>query len=280
MKIMVTGAAGQLGSEIVELLSKKKNCICFALDKNELDITDLQHVKDAMGRIHPDVVVNAAAYTQVDKAESEMQAAFCLNARGAANLAAAANAAGAKMCQISTDYVFDGTKREQYFEYDNTNPLGVYGRSKLAGEQLVRQVCPHSFIVRTAWLYGHKGSNFVKTMLRLGQERQTINVVDDQIGSPTFANDLAAFVCRLIESEAYGIYHGTNSGQCSWYEFACAIFAEARLDVKVKPITTAEYPTPAKRPAYSVLGHEMLLANGFDELRDWREALKDYFAVK
>lgn len=276
MRIIVCGAAGQLGSEITEVLAANKDNEIIAFDKLDMDITVADAVNNKIIDIKPEIIINAAAYTMVDKAESDTVLAFKINTVGAANLASAASLVGAKFCQVSTDYVFDGAKQEPYFEYDVTNPLGVYGRSKLAGEQLVMQRCAESFIVRTAWLYGKNGNNFVKTMLRLGHERKSISVVNDQIGAPTCAADLAEFISELIFSNKYGIYHGTNNGQCSWYDFACAIFAEAGIDVSVNPISTAEYPTPAKRPAYSVLGHEMTIANGFKEMRYWREALNDF----
>lgn len=275
MKIIVTGANGQLGTELVYQL-KNSEVEIFPFTKEELDITNLDHVYEVTRKIQPNIIINAAAYTKVDKAETERELAFSVNAYGQRNLAIAAEEVGAKICYISTDYVFDGLATEPYEEHAVVNPLGVYGKSKYAGEQLTQTLSTKYFIVRTAWVYGEYGPNFVKTMLRLSEERTELGVVHDQIGSPTYTVDLASFVIELVKSDKYGIYHCTNSGTCSWYEFAKAIFEEVGKDIIVNPLTTDQYPTPAKRPNYSVLGNTTLIVNGFSPIRHWREGLKAF----
>jgi len=275
MKVVVTGANGQLGQELVRQL-QQTNVELYSFTKRDLDITNESIVNEVITKIKPDIIINAAAYTKVDQAEIEEETAYLVNAFGQRNLAVAAEKVGAKICYISTDYVFDGNSTVPYREYDQTNPLGVYGKSKYAGEELTRSLCSRYFIVRTAWVYGEFGQNFVKTMLRLVKEKEEIGVVNDQIGSPTYTVDLARFIIELVQTEKFGIYHATNSGACSWYEFAKAIFEESNMKVKVNPITTEQFPRPAKRPKYSVLDNFSLKVNGFPMLRHWREALKEF----
>lgn len=275
MKILVTGANGQLGQELVLQLKNAKVQL-FSYSKDELDITNLESVYGVTREIQPDIIINAAAYTKVDKAETERELAFSVNAYGQRNLAIAAEEIGAKICYISTDYVFDGTSTQPYEEHSLVNPLGVYGNSKYAGEQLTQTLSTKYFIVRTAWVYGEYGPNFVKTMLRLAEEKTKLGVVNDQIGSPTYTVDLAAFVIELVKTDRYGIYHCTNSGTCSWYDFAKTIFEETGKQINVNPLTTEQYPTPAKRPNYSVLADTALKANGFTPMRHWREGLTDF----
>lgn len=275
MKILVAGANGQLGQELVQQL-KQADVELFAFTKTELDICNLAIVQQVVQEIQPHVIINAAAFTKVDLAETEQDLAFAVNAYGQRNLAVAAEQVGAKVCYVSTDYVFDGEAQSPYEEHALVNPIGVYGKSKYAGEQLTQTVSSKYFIVRTAWVYGEYGPNFVKTMLRLAAERDELGVVSDQIGSPTYTVDLAAFILELVQTEKYGIYHCTNSGQCSWYEFAQAIFEESNLQIKVNPLTTAQYPTPAKRPSYSVLSDRALRVNGFTPIRHWRDGLKAF----
>lgn len=275
MKILVTGANGQLGQELVQQL-KNDEVGFFSFTKEELDITNLDSVFKITREIQPDVIINAAAYTKVDKAETEETLAFSVNAYGQRNLSIAAEEVGAKICYISTDYVFDGTASEPYTEYTIVNPLGIYGKSKYAGEQLTQSLSTKYFIVRTAWVYGEYGPNFVKTMLRLAEENSELGVVSDQIGSPTYTVDLASFIIELVKTDKYGIYHCTNSGTCSWYEFAKAIFEEVGKDIKVNPLTSDQYPTTAKRPNYSVLSDLALRINGFEPRRHWREALHSF----
>ena len=272
MKIMLTGANGQLGQEIVYQL-KASSFSVFAFTKTELDITDELKVLKVVGEIQPDVIINTAAFTKVDLAEAEATLAYNINGFAQRNLAVAAEKVGAKICYISTDYVFDGNGFDPYKEYDKCNPLGVYGKSKFVGEELTKTLSTKYFIVRTSWVYGEYGSNFVKTMLNLAEKRNEIGVVADQTGSPTYTGDLATFLISLIQTEKYGIYHCTNSGSCSWYEFAKVIFEEMGLDIKVNPLTTDQYPTPASRPQYSVLDNSALEMNGFEKIRHWREGL-------
>ncbi|MGG3006522.1 dTDP-4-dehydrorhamnose reductase [Geobacillus stearothermophilus] len=275
MKVVVTGAKGQLGTDLVHLLADRGYEV-YGYGREELDITNFDQVKQVISEVNPDVVIHAAAYTKVDLAESEPDKAFLINAYGTRNVAVVSEAVGAKLVYISTDYVFDGTATTPYNEFAPTNPLSVYGKSKLAGEQFVRDLHSKFFIVRTSWVYGKHGNNFVKTMLKLAQERDELMVVHDQIGCPTYTVDLANCILELIQTEKYGIYHVSNSGHCSWYEFAKAIFEEAGIEVKVNPCTTKDFSRPAPRPAYSVFAHMALKLNGFSEMREWREALKEF----
>jgi len=275
MKILVTGANGQLGRELV-LLPAPRDTEIVGFTREELDITDLGQCRSVIQSHKPDAIIHCAAYTKVDQAESEPDEAYRVNTYGTRNAALAAEEVGAKFVYISTDYVFDGRADKPYREYDRTDPQTVYGRSKLAGEQLVQSLSSRYFIVRTSWVYGKHGANFVKTMLKLAEERDRLKVVHDQIGSPTYTLDLARFLLELVKSDYYGIYHASNSGVCSWYEFAKAIFEERRLNVHVEPCTTEEFPRPAPRPAWSVLDHGAIRAHGFEPLRPWREALRDY----
>ncbi|GIP39956.1 NAD(P)-dependent oxidoreductase [Paenibacillus sp. J31TS4] len=274
MKLIVTGANGQLGRDLVRTLGERHEVHGFG--RQELDITSPEACRRVLEEIRPDVILHAAAYTAVDRAETEEEEAYRVNADGSRNLAVATERIGAKLCFISTDYVFDGGSSTPYREYDNTNPQGVYGKSKRAGEQLVQTLCSKYFIVRTSWVFGVHGANFVKTMLKLGPEKGTLKVVSDQIGSPTYTVDLCLFLEQLVATERYGIYHASNTGVCSWYEFASTIFEEAGLSVDVHPCTTEEFPRPAKRPPFSVMEHLAIRSNGLQDLRPWREALRDF----
>ncbi|MCM3338829.1 dTDP-4-dehydrorhamnose reductase [Paenibacillus sp. MER TA 81-3] len=275
MNILVTGANGQLGADVVHLFSEKGHHV-VGLGRAQLDITDEIMCNNVIGEIQPDAVIHCAAYTAVDNAEADQDNAYLVNAIGTRNIAVAAERVKAKICYISTDYVFDGTSSSPYYEYDNTNPLTVYGKSKRAGEQLVQSLCSRWFIVRTSWVYGVSGNNFVKTMLKLGRERESLQVVNDQWGSPTYTCDLSLFLEELVATEKYGIYHASNTGICSWYEFAQAIFEEAKMPVKVEPCTTEQFPRPAPRPRYSVMEPMAIRTNGLTPIRHWREALQDY----
>ncbi|CAG5091993.1 DTDP-4-dehydrorhamnose reductase [Thermobacillus xylanilyticus] len=275
MKILVTGAGGQLGRELV-LLQAPRNMEIVGFDRNGLDITDLEHCRRVIRTHKPDAVIHCAAYTKVDQAESEPDAAYLVNAYGARNAAVAVEEIGAKFIYISTDYVFDGKADKPYREYDRTDPQTVYGRSKLAGEQIVQSLCSRYFIVRTSWVYGKHGTNFVKTMMKLAGEQDRLTVVRDQIGSPTYALDLARFLLELVRTDYFGIWHASNSGFCSWYEFAKAIFEEKGLNVQIDSCTSSEFPRPASRPAYSVLDHGAIRMHGLIPLRPWREALRDF----
>lgn len=276
MKVVVTGADGQLGQDVIKELAKKNHQI-FSANRNALDISNELAVKKYIEDKKPDVILHCAAYTNVDKAEEDRETAYNVNALGTKYLAQAAQAVGSKMVYVSTDYVFDGTANEPYEVNHPTKPLGVYGETKLAGEEFVSKHLAEHFIVRTAWVYGTNGNNFVKTMLRLGKELGEIGVVHDQVGSPTYTVDLAEFMVNLMETDKYGIYHATNGGQCSWYEFALEIFKQANLDVKVNPLTTEQFPRPAARPNYSVLSKQRIVDEGFEPLRKWQEGLTAYF---
>ena len=255
--ILVTGSNGQLGSEIKELSSSFTNDSFFFTDTSNLDITNHAVVAAFIKTNNIDVIVNCAAYTAVDKAESEPELADAINHLAVKNLAIIAKERGAKLIHISTDYVFDGTGHKPYVETDTPNPQSVYGQTKLDGELAMQAINPaNSIIIRTSWVYSNFGSNFVKTMLRLAKTKNEISVVSDQMGTPTNAADLAKALLEIlpkINNEQVAIYHFANSGTCSWYEFAKAIFKMKGMEVKVHPITTSEYPTLAKRPKYSVL---------------------------
>ena len=270
-RYLITGAAGMLGRDLQAALTGRD---VTASDRTELDITDRDAVLAAV--VGYDVIINAAAYTLVDDAETNEDTAYSINATGPRNLALAAAATGAKLVQVSTDYVFDGSATAPYAENTEINPISAYGRTKAAGEAFVLQEHPTgSYIVRTAWLYGQHGPNFPKTMLKLAAARDTLSVVDDQVGQPTWTADLAAQIVALLDSGApAGIYHGTSSGVTSWFGFARAVFATAGLDPeRVTPTDSSQFVRPAPRPAYSVLGHDAWAAAGLSPIRDWREAL-------
>lgn len=277
LNILVTGANGQLGKELA-LWQPEDGLNIVGLGRDELDITSLEQCRKAMEEHKPDVVIHCAAYTAVDQAETDRDGAYRVNAAGTRNVALAAKEAGAKLIYVSTDYVFDGQAERPYEEYDLPNPKTVYGKSKLAGEQLVQSLHDRWFIVRTSWVYGKHGANFVKTMLRLGVEKDRLSIVSDQFGSPTYTKDLAALLLELARSEAYGIYHASNTGSCSWLEFAQAIFEEAGLKAQADPCTTEEFPRPAPRPRFSVMDHGAIRVNGFNDLPEWREALRSFLA--
>ncbi len=269
-RYVVTGAGGMLGADLRRVLAGRD---VTALTRAELDITDAAAVRAAVAGA--DVVINAAAYTAVDDAETHEEAAFAVNATGAGLLAEAAAQAGARLVHVSTDYVFDGGATEPYAEQTPRAPLGAYGRTKAAGEELVLRH-PSTYLVRTAWLYGAGGANFARTMLRLAGERETVSVVTDQVGQPTWSRDLASAILGLLDADApFGIYHGTNSGRASWFDFARAIFEESGLDpARVLPTDGSAFERPAPRPAFSVLGHAAWAAAGLEAPRPWRDALR------
>ncbi|MEJ8305025.1 dTDP-4-dehydrorhamnose reductase [Saccharibacillus sacchari] len=277
MKILVTGASGQLGQDVVRIFEQAghevKGCT-----RAELDIADQQQCERVIGEYVPEAIIHCAAYTAVDAAEEDVDGAYRVNASGTRNIAVAAEKAGAKLVYISTDYVFDGNADRPYREYDNTAPQTVYGESKRAGEVLAQTLNSRYYIVRTSWVYGQYGGNFVKTMLKLGAEKDSLSVVHDQIGSPTYTVDLGRFLLQLIRTEKYGIYHASNSGHCSWHEFAQTIFQNAGLQVNVLPVKTEQFPRPAKRPAYSVMDHSAIRANDFEDLPHWRDGLERFLA--
>jgi dTDP-4-dehydrorhamnose reductase len=276
MRWLITGARGQLGSDLARLLDGLPDAELLACGSAELDVTDRAAIDAVAAQFRPDVIVNAAAYTAVDAAETDFDRAYAVNATGPALLAAEVARSGARLVHISTDYVFDGTAVRPYPVDAPTNPRSAYGRTKLAGEQAVRELVPDTgYVVRTGWLYGAAGPNFVKTMARLEASQQTVSVVDDQVGSPTWSADLAARLLDLVQAEPpAGIYHCRSAGSTSWHGFARAVFAELGADPdRVLPTSTDKFPRPAPRPAYSVLSDAEWLATGLPPMPDWRVAL-------
>ncbi len=277
MRVLVTGANGQLGSELVARYAARDDEV-LGVDLPEVDITSAESVAAVFSSFEPDVVINCAAWTAVDAAEENEAGALAVNGEGPRVLARACGDAGAWLVQISTDYVFSGEASSPYAEEAEPDPRSAYGRTKLAGEIAVQEELPEShYIVRTAWLYGHRGSNFVKTMLRLESERDTIDVVDDQVGQPTYAGDLAAQIVALIDARpTAGTFHGTNSGEVSWHGFTQEIFELIGADPnRVVAVTSEQFVRPAPRPAYSVLGHERWAEAGIAPMRDWRAAIAE-----
>lgn len=278
MKVLVTGANGQLGYDVIEVL-KLRNIECCGTTRNDFDLCDFTSAEKFITAFHPDVIIHCAAYTAVDKAEEEKELCRAVNAVGTENIAKICKKINAKMLYISTDYVFDGTKKGFYEVDDMPNPINVYGQTKLEGEQAVQKILDRYFIVRVSWVFGEHGNNFVKTMLRLGKERKEINVVSDQVGSPTYTVDLALLLVDMIQTDKYGIYHATNDGECSWAEFAEEIFKVAGMNVNVKHITSDEYFTKANRPQNSRMSKDCITNNGFKKLPKWEESLR-YFLIK
>ena len=276
MKILITGANGLLGHELSSLL---KDHTLILLSHSQLDISNSESVNKQIDSSSPDIIINSAAYTQVDACETNYDLAFQSNAIGPKNLAIKCKQLGIPLIHISTDYVFEGNKKKNspLVEDDKLGPKTVYGKTKLEGEKMVQENCEKYFILRTAWLYG-EGKNFVKTMLSLSKKNKELKVVNDQIGSPTYAKDLAKAIKEIIEkkSDKYGIYHVTNKGEVSWYEFAKKIFEIKNIEIKVNPCTSEEFPRPAPRPHYSVLSNQKWIDAGFTPMRDYEEALNEY----
>jgi len=299
--ILITGSEGQLGSDLVQVLGNEHEII--PADIADFDIADLEATLNFIREGKPDVIIHPAAFTDVDGCESQQDKAFLINGIGTRNIAIAARAAHAKLFYISTDYVFDGTKSEPYREYDNPNPQTIYGKSKLLGEEFVKEQLTEFFIIRIAWLYGQNGSNFLKTMLRLAQEKKHIRVVNDQYGTPTWTMDIAQQIKKLLATKAYGTYHCTSGGSCSWYEFALEIFKSAGYETKVAsngsaylvprnqqprtkneeprtitltPVSSEQFSRSAKRPTNSVLDNYMLRLQGLDIMPDWKEGLRKF----
>lgn len=271
-RILVTGANGMLAKDLCPML-EDADFEVIETTRNELDVTDELQVHRVISDVKPDYVIHCAAYTNVDKAEEEPDTAELVNAKSAEYIAKACNSNNAVMIYISTDYVFDGTKKTPYVPDDTTNPTGAYGLSKLHGEEAVRKFCPAHYIIRTSWLYGHHGKNFVETMISLA-EKTELKVVDDQVGCPTWTVDLSDAIISFIDEEPpFGTYHACGAGSTSWYGFAKEIFDLMSLNVKLIPCVTEEFPRPAKRPAYSVMDNEGLL-------RDWKQALQEYIELR
>lgn len=275
MKVIVTGVNGQLGYDVVRELKLRKYPNALGIDINDLDITDKDSVNSFMSKEKPDVIIHCAAYTAVDKAEDNKELVMNVNVLGTKNLIEQAKKLKAKFIYISTDYVFGGDKTCMYEVTDSINPKTVYGESKYLGELETKKHDKH-FIVRISWVFGKNGQNFVKTMLRLGNERDYLNVVSDQIGSPTYTYDLSRLLVDMIETDKYGTYQATNEGKCTWYEFTKEIFRLSELTTKVSPISSSEYPTKAKRPMNSLMSKSSLDDNGFKRLPSWQDALERY----
>lgn len=277
MKVLITGAAGQLGTELQHCFADSGDTV-VAVERDGLDVIDLQAVTKAVAAAQPDAVLHCAAFTKVDACETETEAAWATNAVGSWNVARACADVSAAMVYLSSDYVFDGALGRPYTEFDQVHPISMYGRTKEAGEQKVRATLKEHYVVRTSWVHGSQGGNFAKTMLRLGRERGAVSVVDDQTGSPTFTFDLAPQIRRLLQTQRYGTYHVTNSGHCTWFEFARAIFDHAGVKVDLTPTDTASFGAPAHRPAFSVLDNLLARHIGLPPLPPWQESLDTLLA--
>lgn len=278
MKILVTGVKGQLGYDVVRE-GESRGLEMFGTDVDNMDITDAGQVKQVIEDYRPDAVIHCAAYTAVNAAEDNQELCRKINVDGTRNIAEVCKSMDIPMMYFSTDYIFNGQGENFWKEDDEKRPLNVYGQTKYEGELAVQELVQKYFILRISWAFGVNGNNFIKTMLRLGKERGAVGVVSDQIGSPTYTYDLAKLVVDMIQTDKYGTYHVTNDGLCSWYEFACEIFKQAGLDVKVTPLTTAEYPAKAARPFNSRMSKGKLVNAGFEMLPGWQDALGRYLNV-
>ena len=273
--ILITGSKGQLGHDLIAEF-EKRNIECVGVDIDEMDITDEASVNKVFDEIKPEAVIHCAAYTAVDAAEDNAELCRKINADGTRNIAKACRKHWARMLYLSTDYVFDGSGEVAWEPDDEKDPKSVYGLTKYEGELAVKEFLQRYFIVRISWVFGINGKNFVKTMLKLSETRDTLTVVSDQIGSPTYTYDLSVLLADMIMTDKYGEYHATNEGLCSWYEFACEIFKQAGKNVNVIPVSSDEYPAKAKRPLNSRMSKKKLTENGFSLLPDWQDALKRY----
>lgn len=287
MKLLITGGKGQLGCQLKSIIDRKssdigeldprlKDCECKFIDFDELDITNLDEVLSCLGSFKPNAVINCAAYTNVDSCENDRDSAFKVNAIGPRNLAIACEKYAAKLLQVSTDYVFNGEGNVPFTEYDTPQPVSVYGKTKYLGEQYIRENCSRYFIFRTAWLYGEWGKNFVYTIMKAAKAKGHLDVVDDQRGNPTYAEDLAHHILKVILTDEYGIYHCTGCGECSWYDFACKIVEYSGIECSVTPVTSGMINRAAKRPAYSSLDNMMLRVTSGDDMRPWQESLESF----
>lgn len=275
MKILVTGYNGQLGFDVIKEL-RSRSIDCKGVDRDDFDITDRDETVKFIENYAPDAVVHCAAYTAVDRAEEDEKNCRKVNVDGSENIAIACEKLGAKMLYVSTDYVYGGAGENPFEPTDETDPKNVYGRTKLEGEKAVMKHCDRFFIVRTSWVFGINGNNFVKTMLKLGNEKDELNVVCDQIGSPTYTPDLARLICDLIVTDKYGIYHGTNENYCSWADFAAEIMRLGNRKAGINPVPSDEYPVKAERPHNSRLSKKCLDDIGIDRLPTWQDALKRF----
>ena len=274
MKVLVTGVNGQLGHDIVEEC-QKRNIEAIGVDVKEMDITNVNQVNEVITETKPDAIIHCAAWTAVDKAEDEVEQCRKVNRDGTKHIVDVCEKLDLPLMYFSTDYVFDGQGEEPWNEYDERHPLNVYGQTKYEGELEVERLKKH-FIIRISWVFGINGHNFIKTMLRLGKERGEVSVVNDQIGSPTYTYDLARLCVDMIQTKEYGTYHATNEGICSWYEFACEIFKQAKMDVIVHPVDSTQFPTRAVRPKNSRMNQTELDKHGFTRLPSWQDALERY----
>ena len=275
MKVFVTGVKGQLGYDVVKELDRR-DITAIGVDIDKMDITDGESVDRVIREAAPDAVIHCAAFTAVDAAEEQAELCRRVNVDGPRNIAKVCRELDIKMIQISTDYVFSGEGEKPWEPEDECAPKSVYGQTKYEGELAVQELLDKFFIVRIAWVFGINGKNFVKTMLNLSEKYNTLRVVNDQFGSPTYTYDLAKLLVDMVQTDKYGIYHATNEGICSWYEFACAIFKEAGIDMQVVPVTSEEYGAKANRPKNSRMSKEKLTAAGFDRLPTWQDALSRY----
>lgn len=277
MKVLVTGTKGQLGYDVVNELEKRGHT-AVAVDIEEMDITDAVSVERVITEAEVEAVIHCAAYTAVDAAEDNVEICRRVNVEGTENIAKVCKKLDLKMIYISTDYVFDGEGERPWEPDDERHPLNVYGQTKYEGELAVEKYLEKYFIVRIAWVFGVNGKNFIKTMLKLSETHEELNVVDDQVGSPTYTYDLAVLLVDMVESDKYGRYHATNEGLCTWYEFAKEIFRQAGVEVKVNPVTSDMFPAKAKRPKNSRMSKDKLDANGFHRLPTWQDALERYLS--
>ncbi|MGD1816193.1 MAG: dTDP-4-dehydrorhamnose reductase [Pleomorphochaeta sp.] len=274
MKVLVTGVKGQLGFDVIKRL-KISNIECFGVDIEDFDITNYEQTINYISNYNPTVVVHCAAYTAVDRAEEDKEKCFNINVNGTKNIAKACKINNCKMVYISTDYIFDGQGETPFEVNDIPNPINYYGETKYLGEKEVISILDEYYIIRISWVFGINGNNFIKTMLRLAETKDEILVVSDQIGSPTYTYDLSRLIVDIIQEDKYGIYHATNEGFCSWYEFACEIFKQANINIKVNPIKTEDYKTLAKRPMNSRLSKKSI--QGYELLPKWENALQRFF---
>ena len=273
--ILVTGSTGQLGSDVVKELLKRGHST-LSPNRSEFNLCSEDSIRNYILNSNCEAIVHCAAYTQVDKAEDEKDLCIKINATATKHIVKCAKILDIPMIYISTDYVFDGTKDGEYTENDETNPINIYGESKLAGEKYVQEILDKYYIVRTSWVFNINGKNFIETMLRLSKTNNQLSIVNDQIGSPTYTKDLSRLLVDMLETSKYGLYHATNEGYCSWYEFADTIFKLANINIDIKAINSNEYASRAKRPLNSKLSKDKLIEYGFKPLPHWEDALKDY----
>lgn len=274
-RVLVTGINGQLGYDVVKELDKR-GYISVGVDKEKMDLTDLSNINSFIKDSNVDAIIHCAAYTAVDLAEDNKGLCEIVNSLSVKEISNTCKELDIPLIYISTDYVFDGSKDGEYTESDIENPVNVYGKTKLDGENYVKEILDKYYIVRISWIFGENGNNFINTMLRLSKEHKELNIINDQIGSPTYTKDLAPLLVDMLEIDRYGLYHATNEGFCSWYEFAKEIFKIKNIDIKVNPISTKDYPTKARRPLNSKMSKQKLIDKGFIPLRNWKEAVKDY----